>query len=256
MDALFGEAWRLYHEASDLAYVVNPSIPILFFGDSERYAQSALKVITVGLNPSRAEFPADDPFTRFRRAQHVYPKILGDHGYADYLGALNEYFRRNPYRQWFNSFEPILNGMDSSYYDGHPNAALHTDLCSPLATDPTWSGLSDISGKRAMEHGGRELWLRLVRHLAPDVILISVARHHVQTLDQQHLPLRQAWQSIYVVTSGRTRPYHVEARELEISDGKSTLLVFGQASQTPFGKVGNTDKQEIGRRIMEKVHAR
>jgi hypothetical protein len=46
-------------------FVVDPAIPILFFGNSNRYFKSPLRVITVGKNPSNEEFPKDDPFSRF-----------------------------------------------------------------------------------------------------------------------------------------------------------------------------------------------
>jgi hypothetical protein len=247
MESLIKEAWLLYHRTEGIASVVRPSIPILFFGDSERYFESPLKVITVGLNPSRAEFPDDDPFARFRRAQHVYPEILSGQFSVEYIDALNDYFRCHPYRPWFGSFEPMLNGMGASYYDGCPNAVLHTDLCSPLATNPTWSRLTDDRAKLAME--GVRLWLRLTRHLAPDVILISIARHYLRTLDFQ---LVRDWETIYTIH--RTNPYHVEASEIEVASGKRTLLVFGPASQKPFGKVSDVAKVEIGRRIEECVH--
>jgi hypothetical protein len=59
------------------------------------------------------------------------------------VGALDSYFRSAPYRRWFDQgFERVLNGLSATYYAGFPNAALHTDLLSPLATDPTWGGLA------------------------------------------------------------------------------------------------------------------
>jgi len=52
MRELAAASWDLYREAIQLGTraMVRPSIPILFFGDDERYAASALKVVTVGLN--------------------------------------------------------------------------------------------------------------------------------------------------------------------------------------------------------------
>src|ERR1700674_3514038 len=62
---LIREAWQVYRQFADQPFLVKPSIPILFFGDSNRYFSSELKVITVGLNPSRIEFPEKDRFSRF-----------------------------------------------------------------------------------------------------------------------------------------------------------------------------------------------
>ena len=72
MEQLIEDAWRLYHQASDPC-VVKPSIPILYFGDMQRYAASSLKVITVALNPSHHEFPVHDRFARFRPAESISP---------------------------------------------------------------------------------------------------------------------------------------------------------------------------------------
>jgi hypothetical protein len=250
MDGLIEEAWCLYHDSLDIPSVVRPSIPILFFGDSEQYYRSPLKVITVGLNPSRNEFPECDCFFRFPRARHVYPGILHGERYADYLAALNDYFRCYPYRQWFDSsFESLLNGLETSYYDGRRNTALHTDLCSPLATNPTWSGLKE--GKARLEADGLQLWLRLARPLAPDVILISVAQDHLAKLN---VPPPRDWDTIYTIE--RANPYLVKARELEIVPEKRTLIVFGRAAEKPFGTVSASTKHEIGRRVLEHFHGR
>jgi len=112
-------------------------VPILFFGDLYRYRTSPCKIVTVGLNPSRIEFPQPDRFTRFKAAKGLYPAIMqSDEPYAAYVAAPCNYFIDDPYRAWFRSLEPILQGAASSYYPGRANCALHTDLCSPLATDP------------------------------------------------------------------------------------------------------------------------
>lgn len=249
MDSLIEEAWYLYKDSEDTPCVLKPSLPILYFGDSERYARSSLKVITVGLNPSWAEFPIGDPFARFRKARHVYPGILNGIFYPTYLAALNDYFRCDPYMGWFGTLEPLLEGMGVGYRDGPTNAALHTDLCSPLATAPTWSKLTHERDR--LGPAGVRLWLRLVRQLAPDVVLVSVARQHLASLDFQAL---SPWETIHTVE--RANPYRVEAREVEVFPGKRTLIVFGRASQKPFGTVSSLAKREIGRRIAERVDGR
>ncbi len=249
MNSLIGEAWRLYDEAADVPFVVRPSIPILFFGDSEAYDRSPVKIITVGLNPSLAEFPVADPFSRFRQAERVYPDVLAGRFYPEYLGALNAYFRSNPYGRWFGAFEPLLNGMDASFYDGRPHTVVHTDLCSPLATNPTWSGLG--AGRERLRADGLALWLRLVRHLAPDVILVSVARHHLATLD---FPVLGPWRTVHTVE--RDTPYLIEAMEIDVTAGKRALVIFGKAAQTPFATIKNVDKVEVGRRVAELVQGR
>ena len=84
-------AWRCYERAADLETRVSPAVPILFFGDADAYFESPLRVVTVGLNPSLIEFPADKPFRRFPLAEG----ITGQNRH-DYLNALSAYFRTSP----------------------------------------------------------------------------------------------------------------------------------------------------------------
>ena len=89
----------------------------------------------------------------------------------------DDYFRQNPLVQWFASYEPILRGLNCSYYQntGLPNVALHTDICSPIATDPTWTKLNP-NQRQLLFTQGLQIWKDLVIDLAPDVILVSIPR--------------------------------------------------------------------------------
>ena len=62
-------AWGAFGQAAALPSRVNPSIPILFFGDLDAYFSSKVRVLSVGLNPSLHEFPSDSPFRRFPQAE-------------------------------------------------------------------------------------------------------------------------------------------------------------------------------------------
>jgi hypothetical protein len=247
MDQLVDEAWAIHRRASDSEnpFVVHPSIPILFFGDSTRYFESPVTVVTVGLNPSREEFPAQDRFARFPAAKGVRSMVDHEPGRSDYLAALDAYFRMNPYRNWFGSYEPLLKGMGASYYDGMPNTALHTDLCSPLATDPTWSKLSKAA-RADLINEGQALWHRLARTLAPDLILISVAREHLAKIA---FPRLGEWRDVYTVE--RQNPFVVRAIDLEIVPEKATTVVFGRCADVPFGTVSHADKELIGRELVK-----
>lgn len=88
------EAWEQHDRAERtlVLHLVRPSIPILFFGDSERFIGSALRVITVGLNPSREEFPRAAPFLRFPGSE-----TLSSSDPNAYLASLDAYFRTAPY---------------------------------------------------------------------------------------------------------------------------------------------------------------
>lgn len=250
INELIRESWRIYERFVDQPFLVKPSIPILFFGDSDRYFSSTLRAITLGLNPSRVEFPEENRFFRFSRASNVYPRILEGDSYAEYLQAVNGYFHQppnHPYEPWFNSFEHLLNGLDCSYYGNTPNTALHTDLCSPLATDPTWSRLSNEAQTRLIE-GGTPLWHSLVEWLSPDLIIASVARSHLRRVS---FPQLDGWKVIHKVD--RTNPYDVELTKVMIH-GKTASLVFGKAAQMPFGTVSNLDKRRIGLALRGQIY--
>jgi hypothetical protein len=248
LDELIREAWLIYERQSHNPAVVSPSIPILFFGDSRAYSASEIKVITVGLNPSRVEFPEGDRFCRFPSASGIYPQVMGGEYYGEYTEALNGYFSTNPYRSWFNSFEPLLNGLGASYYSGAPNTALHTDLCSPLATDPTWSRLTPAQ-REALRPEGTALWHRLVQTLLPDVIIISVAEGQ---LDNINFPRLGAWEIAHTVE--RDNPFRVKLVGLDLGAERRASLVFGRAANTPFGTVSNADKRRIGEALRGRVH--
>ena len=170
-------AWRAYDNAAGLAARVNPAVPILFFGDLAAYRVSTLRVVTVGLNPSRQEFPASRPFSRFPSADGPMERDPDR-----YLSAMSSYYRIDPYRAWFSAFEPLLNGAGASYYPGHASTSLHTDICSPVATDPTWSKLSGADQSTLAADGG-PLWHMLLKALKPQIVVMSVARHHIERIE-------------------------------------------------------------------------
>jgi hypothetical protein len=250
INGLIRDAWQVYTQFENQPFLVKPSIPILFFGDSNQYFRSERRVITLGLNPSRDEFPEHDRFSRFGAARNIYPQILEGDFYSEYLQALSGYFRRppnDPY-EWFKSFEHLLSGLDCSYYGNCPSAALHTDLCSPLATDPTWSNLSRETRCRLIQQGVG-LWHSLVEWLSPDLIIASVARRHLERIS---FPQVDGWRVVY--TLGRANPYKVELKRVSIAAGKNAWLVFGKAAQKPFGTVSNMDKHKIGLALKDNIY--
>lgn len=123
------------------AHVVAGSTPVVSFGDA-RLAMTA----TLGLNPSRVEFLAPDGRelvgSSRRLATHRSlgtddPASAPESVIAQILHDCCTYFARNPYRQWFDQLESILNACGASYYGG---SACHLDLVQ-WATDPTWGNL-------------------------------------------------------------------------------------------------------------------
>lgn len=223
---------------------MRPSVPILWFGDSVAFLNSSVRVVTVGLNPSRVEFPEGDRFVRFPAARPLTAPPVTSTQRLAYVSALDSYFRSAPYRRWFDQgFERVLNGLSATYYEGSPNAALHTDLLSPLATNPTWGGLAN-EDRASLLLGGPPLWHKLIRELQPDVIVVSVAREH---LDRILFPRLGRWRVIHTVD--RDRPFVTKAVDIEVVPGKRTLLAFGRCVSIPFGSVSHEAKFAIGTAI-------
>ncbi|MGH2614748.1 MAG: hypothetical protein ACRDJC_05885 [Thermomicrobiales bacterium] len=251
MDPLVDEAWRIYRETQDDC-VVRPSIPILYFGDSQRYQSSPLKVITVALNPSRHEFPVSDRFARFRATEHIIADNMDRADRTNYLSALDGYFRNLPYRSWFDWFDHVLRGIGASYYAGEGSVALHTDLCSPLATDPTWSKLG--GQQEVLIKDGMALWHQLVEHLSPDVIVVSVSRLF---RDRISIADQGGWHPLITIPrkDPTKRPYQALLQRASLASGKETLLVFGQAAQQPFATLTQEARRRIGTAVRESVHA-
>ena len=245
---LIEESWREYARHRCKEFVVTPSIPILFFGDLRCYFASPIRVVKGGLNPSRIEFPDADRFRRFPEARGLDSAAKDEMFNRRYITALSNYFRIDPYMKWFNAYEHILHGLDGSYHANSPNTAVHTDVCSPLATDPTWNGLSPVH-RSELESRGALLWHRLIVYLAPDVLLISIARSRLDSLP--FVPTTP-WET--VCTIARDNPYLVKARKVRIVERKETFIIFGQAANTPFGTVSNKDKCILGARVKEYIH--
>jgi len=154
--------------------------------------------------------------------------------------------------RWFGWFEHVLLGMGASYRGGEANTTLHTDLCSPLATDPTWSRLNGQQDLLALD--GMALWHRLVAHLVPDVIVISVRRHY---RDQIAFAGRLGWQPLVTIERDdpAKRPYQALLQRTTLPGGKETLLVFGPAAQQPFATLTQEARQRVGRQIREVLDA-
>ena len=234
--------WCAFDRAADLPSRITPAAPILFFGDLDAYGVSPLRVLTVGLNPSLHEFPAGEPFRRF-------PLLTGgsrDREPGRYLDAMSAYFHTDPYRRWFSALEPLLNGAGASYYAGKVSTALHTDICSPVATNPTWSQLGETD-RGGLEADGGLLWHMLLVALRPHMVLLSVASDHLNRINFAPMTDWEVIHAFWRTGSGvsRSRPYRVRARWSAV-DGERCLFVFGPVAQTPFGLLPDRQKRETG----------
>ena len=244
LTSLLNRTLEYYQSIQHKDYVVDPAIPILYFGDINAYFESEIKIVTVGKNPSLIEFccKKGEPYS-FLRFPNWEEK-------QDYAAALNSYFECEPYKGWFGSYEAILEGINASYYSksNQINRAIHTDICSPIATDPTWTKLSEETQKELFSVGF-QLWQELIGILKPDIILISVARYWLQELN---LTSKIEFISFDKRNDGtnRNKPYIVHQYDLLINTSKVSKVYFGQAAEKPFGTLSNDFKQEIGRKML------
>ena len=239
-------AKQAFDRVARRTWCVTPAVPILFFGNLGAYRASPLRVLTVGLNPSLHEFPEKEPFRRF-------PALAGegDPEPSRYLDAMSDYFDIDPYSAWFNTFKPLLKGMEASFYGGGASRALHTDICSPVATSPTWNDL-DEADRKILESDGGPLWHLLLETLLPQIVVLSVARKYLKRI--KFTPITE-WQVIHVFKKTgdgepRSRPYEIRGRWYEVGDER-TLFVFGEAAQRPLGRLHDTQKREAGTLLME-----
>ena len=246
-DAVSG-AWQAFERAAALDVRVVPSVPVLFFGDVDAYFGSPLRVVTVGLNPSSREFPASDPFERFPLANGI-----ADGNMDGYLDAMSAYFRTSPYKSWFWHFEPLLEGMGAGYWPGRASAALHTDICSPVATDPTWSGLAPAD-RDALLADGVPLWHGLLEALRPDAAVFSVAAGHLSRIGFD--PIDGEWGDFHIFDTDahgkpRERPYRVRSRRFMVG-GAAARFVFCPAMRSPL-PIGADQKRELGAIIADRA---
>ena len=247
----FEAAFHSFNRLSSRPWVVN-SCPILLFGDLDGYRSSTLRIVTVGLNPSFQEFPEDSLYRRFPALDGIAkpsPEV--------YFGAMSDYFRIDPYSSWFDSsFRSILAGLGASFDGSLESTALHTDICSPLATKRTWSQLN-IAEREELTEDGVQIWHELISDLKPHIVLISVAREHLKRINFKPITDWKTAHKFENTKNGAPRnpPYEIKFATYLVGDIE-TMFVFGRAAQTPFGLIGNEQGYETGQKIRELVSSR
>jgi len=236
--------------------VINGTINIDWFGDRKAYEQSNIKIITVGLNPSGIEFGVDkknkisDVNLRFKG---ITSPILTHPIKGDFANVWNNYFKENPYKWFSQGFEHVLRGIDASYggkllQNGKQVSytAIHTDLCTPWATDPTWSKLpkSDQQALIAPNDNDFEEWITLVEELKPDIIVFSVRREYWSKLE--NLIDVKDWINLKNTFGGGHRNCWYRKGIYKLSD-KNAVAILGITTQRgPFGDLNDGEKETLG----------
>jgi len=249
MHKLAEEAWDIFKIYENCKWLVKPSIPVLYFGDRPSYNKGEIKIVTVALNPSNIEFPFSEPWLRFNEVKQNEA--------IKYLETLDNYFKFTPYKRWFSSYENLLLGAGSSYYSGLASNALHTDLGSVLATDPTWRKL-DKSTKSKLVPKGVEIWHNLITLLAPDIVILSMAESWIANIKFDKIDDWFNIEKFHVKKDGTTRnkSYDIKGCWYTISENHKTLIVFAPAANTPLGSITNNQKFFIGKTIRQLFEGR
>lgn len=227
--------WADFQKLKDLKTTVRPSIPILWFGNLEKYRNSPVRILTVALNPSNKEFSKDRDGSyqvglRFPAAADLVGKDkLDDSGVAAYCKAMNEYFEKEPYALWFDNFEKPLNVLNATYYDSKEtqfaNRAVHIDLMTPIATNPTWGKLCQDQ-KQELYLESSKYFEALMEEFDPQIFLISVRREYIQR-----------WLKVNL-HAGNIVPQLLE---------NNRLMIAGRNARAPFRGPGMTDAYVRGR---------
>ena len=214
------------------SYIVKNSIPIIWFGDLERYQASPVKIVTVGLNPSWHEFLNDNsnPLSHERFCK-VDLSSFARSGIIALYSTLNAYYdgeNANPYMPYFGQYEKLLNGIQASYFGNFcQNTAVHIDAYFAMATLPRWGEL-DISVQEMFKQRGKKLYGALVDYLDPDIILISVAKgvfFEIYTdVTLEEVDVDPKTKGVYILRSSRVQNGH-----------KQNIVLGRNYNGTPFG---------------------
>lgn len=237
-----------YKNFEKYEFIPKPSLPILFFGDIEAYSRERFKVLTAALNPSDIEFREsknDKNFSLFRFP--FYSETSG----TLYL-SLKDYFINTPYIRWFDSsYKQLLQGLGYSFYSDELKTAVHTDIVSPLSTNPTWSKLKSIKQFKneiqEIEQIGLDLWIELVEIIKPNLILMSLAKGHLSKLNLEFISEFDI-QNITQGNKKRKRPYITNLYKLNLKD-HSCFLIHSPSGTNPFRLISNSDQRLLGEKI-------
>lgn len=246
LDKLIAEAWRVFDCDGARKSRVKDSMPILFFGNYDAYRESDVRIVTVGLNPSAREFPNDDRYKRFPIAENISRSNT-----ESYVAALSAYFGPNRL-DWFDSYEVVLGGALASYRARAISTALHTDICSPVATAEGWSAI-DSGIRRDLMADGVPMWHDLIEALQPEVVIVSIRRDYAPCIKFDALTDCMTLQEFSHTKNGirRQETYRIKARWHRIGDQPS-LFAFAKAGRTPFQLIDDDLKHRAGEAILSR----
>ncbi|WP_115720388.1 hypothetical protein [Gallaecimonas mangrovi] len=133
---------RVKEEIDPSLSITKRTTPVPYFGDYDN-----ARACTISLNPSDREFcdkngeiliPEKTRLCSRQELEREDSQELTDSEAIKVIDNCKNYFRKNPYKLWFNKYEEFLKQFELSYYDG---SAVHLDIVQ-WATTPFWNKLS------------------------------------------------------------------------------------------------------------------
>lgn len=250
--------------------VVKPSIPIVWFGNIDKYFSSDLRIVTIGLNPSDNEFP-NGTFSRFQAAEDLADyDISDDYCINKLFNSYNKYFDKAVQKKldknikrkkdkklgehegpcsWFmNGFEKnvfeVFPEISVSYgYNIAKNTAIHIDFQTALATNPTWSKLKSKQ-QTLLNESGRKLYKKLFEILDPHIMLFSQAPEYLDFFikDESKVISEKISEPLKKYKNGRmaVRNSYSISGKLFIFGTYSGTSTFGMAHE---GEAGKKDRE-------------
>lgn len=241
----YERVWEHWEQTRGMR-VVHDKMPIPYFGNVAGLLTlpREKRIVTVAINPN-----ADlQPITQV--THRLNPE--------DTEFRLSTYFTarrvRNPnWCGWFSWYENVLNGLNASYWDAQ-RPVLHADYWSPIATDPTWGGLT-VAEQVALKEAGVPLFFELVRLLDPRLLIVSISQEGTSDLLER---LQASWPrsgpqdrlcniDTYADGSRRDTPCEVFWRSFNDDAGRELTVVYGAPQiGRPFGKISADQRRIIG----------
>ena len=235
-----------YADLGTSDFVIKNIIPVPYFGDLLAYLASPLRVITVALNPSNIEF------VNGQRAR--FDLNHGISGPAGLEYELSNYFKVNPYKRWFTAFENVLSGLDASYgglqaIGSYTSTAVHVDMCSPIATRPTWSYLT-AAQKSVLAQKGRLIFDEIIEALKPEIIIASVGWNNIKDWNPEYAngPFWPSCISYDETKDGKKMRsvLRVQTQKMKTAGGHNYLFTNASAANIPYGRFSDNRKIAAG----------
>jgi hypothetical protein len=169
-----------------------------------------------------------------------------------YLEMLNDYFT-GKFHPYFKTFESLLAPLDAGFRNC-TNTVLHTDLLSPLATDPIWTKIQQTTTRDSLGTEGVKLWHDMIKFLKPDVLLVSMAKDQLQKINFLN---QDNWKVLYSVTKGEhIYEFKYQIGQMPIATGtKNFIALTGSKYHQPFDLFKNQEKAEVGKLFNDKIVA-